>query len=67
MVATSTLIEVGMPLIIEVVRLGNGLIDRFNKGELTQEEFELEWNKMQVPFNSAVAAYIEFRMQQHSS
>ena len=48
-------IILGIQGALAVVRLGQSLIDRYNNGTLTQEEFDREWNGMKAHLTATMA------------
>lgn len=62
-IAVGTAIQLGVPAVIELVKIGQGIIDKYNNGELTQVEFDAEWEKMQTLFNKNTEEYLAMRRQ----
>ena len=55
---------IGITAVMEIVKLGQSLIDKRNNGTLTQEEFDTQWEKMQSTFKKNDDAWLESKRQQ---
>lgn len=53
-----------IPAIMEIVKIGQSILDKRNNGTLTQEEFDAEWAKMQSTFRKNDDAWLASKDQQ---
>lgn len=53
--------------VIEMIKLGTNILEKYNNGTLTQEEFDQEWAEMQSRFKAADDRWIESKQSQGQS